>query len=220
MDFIMHDPDDVYRRVRRGRNPAGAAHCRADGCGADPALAAKGALLLDSSPGDACVLRHGAAAESRYSRAGKVFGAMGYTIGKFGIGAILSLGQLLACVYLTSAVFVFVVLGAIARAYGFSLWKVLRYQGGVADRAFGTSSSETALLRLMETRRRLAALSTVGIVLPAGYSFNLDGTCIYLTMAALFIAQATNTPLTLAEQLGLLGVLLLTEGMRVGGRRC
>ncbi len=140
------------------------------------------------------------------------FGAMGYTIGKFGLGAIVSLAQLLACVYLTSAVFIFVVLGAIARAHGFSLWKTLRYIKEELLIVLGTSSSETALPGLMEKMTRAGCTrSTVGIVLPSGYSFNLDGTCIYLTMAALFIAQATNTALTLGEQLGLLAILLLTS---------
>ena len=139
-------------------------------------------------------------------------GAMGFTIGKYGVGAIFSLGKLMACVYLTSALFVFVVLGTIARLHGFSLWRILVFIKEEILIVLGTSSSESALPGLMEKLHRAGcARSTVGIVVPAGYSFNLDGTSIYLTMAAMFIAQATNTPLTLGEQLGLLGVLLLTS---------
>ena len=139
-------------------------------------------------------------------------GAMGFTIGKFGLGAMLSLGKLMACVYVTSALFVFLVLGAIARLHGFSLWKILRYIKEEILIVLGTSSSETALPGLMKKLVQAGcARSTVGIVVPAGYSFNLDGTCIYLTMAAIFIAQATGTALSLGEQLGLLGILLLTS---------
>jgi aerobic C4-dicarboxylate transport protein len=139
-------------------------------------------------------------------------GAMGFTIGKYGIGALLSLGKLMACVYLTSALFIFVVLGLIARLHGFSLWKVIRYIKEELLIVLGTSSSETALPGLMEKLTRAGCTrSTVGIVVPAGYSFNLDGTCIYLTMAAMFIAQATNTALSLGEQIALLGILLLTS---------
>ncbi len=140
------------------------------------------------------------------------FGAMGFTIGKYGIGSVLSLGKLMACVYLTSALFVFIVLGAIARLHGFSLWKILVYIKEEILIVLGTSSSESALPGLMEKLHRAGcSRTTVGIVVPAGYSFNLDGTSIYLTMAAMFIAQATNTHLSLAEQLGILGVLLLTS---------
>ncbi len=140
------------------------------------------------------------------------FGAMGFTIGKYGIGSILSLGKLMACVYLTSALFVFVILGTIARLHGFSLWKILVFIKEELLIVLGTSSSEAALPGLMEKMNRAGCTrSAVGIVVPAGYSFNLDGTSIYLTMAAMFIAQATNTSLTLGEQLGILGVLLLTS---------
>ncbi len=139
-------------------------------------------------------------------------GAMGFTIGKYGIGAILSLGKLMGCVYLTSALFIVFVLGTIARLHGFSLWRILVYIKEELLIVLGTSSSESALPGLMEKLQRAGcAPSTVGIVVPAGYSFNLDGTSIYLTMAAMFIAQATNTSLTLGEQLGILGILLLTS---------
>ncbi|RYD24858.1 MAG: cation:dicarboxylase symporter family transporter, partial [Verrucomicrobiaceae bacterium] len=140
------------------------------------------------------------------------FGAMAYTIGKFGFGSMVSLGKLMACVYLTCAVFIFGLLGLVARLHGFSLWKVLRYIREELLLVVGTSSSEPALPGLMEKMERAGCgKPVVGIVLPAGYSFNLDGTCIYLTLAALFIAQATHTSLSMEQQLGVLGILLLTS---------
>ncbi|HWA08951.1 MAG TPA: dicarboxylate/amino acid:cation symporter [Opitutaceae bacterium] len=140
------------------------------------------------------------------------FGAMGFTIGKFGVHALVSLGQVLACVYLTCFLFIALVLGTIARLAGFSLWRVLKYIREEIFIAVGTSSSESALPGLMAKMERIGcARPVVGIVVPAGYSFNLDGTCIYLTCAALFVAQATDTPLTLVQQLGLLAVMLLTS---------
>jgi len=140
------------------------------------------------------------------------FGAMGFTIGKYGAATLGSLGKLMLCVYATSALFVVLVLGAIARLHGFSLWKTLRYIREEILIVIGTSSSESALPGLMEKLRRAGCASeAVGIIVPAGYSFNLAGTSIYLTMAALFIAQAMNVPLSLGEELGLLGVLLLTS---------
>lgn len=140
------------------------------------------------------------------------FGAMAFTIGRYGLGALVSLAGLMACVYLTCLLFVVVVLGGIARACGFSLWKLVRHLREELLIVIGTSSSEAALPGLMVKLERLGCRPTVvGIVVPSGYSFNLDGTCIYLTMAALFIAQATDTPLALAQQLGLLAVLLLTS---------
>lgn len=140
------------------------------------------------------------------------FGAIGFTIGKYGIATLLSLGKLLACVYLTSVLFVFVVLGLIARSRGFSLWRILVYIREELLIVLGTSSSESALPGLMTKLEQAGcSRSSVGIVVPAGYSFNLDGTSIYLTMAAIFIAQATNTDLSLAQEIGLLGILLLTS---------
>jgi aerobic C4-dicarboxylate transport protein len=139
-------------------------------------------------------------------------GAMAFTIGKYGIGTLVNLGQLMLCVYLTCGLFIFVVLGAIMRANGFSLIRTLRYVKEELLIVAGTSSSETALPGLMDKMEKAGcARPVVGIVVPAGYSFNLDGTCIYLTMAALFIAQATDTPMTLTQQLTLLAVLLLTS---------
>ena len=139
-------------------------------------------------------------------------GAMAFTVGKFGAGALTQLAQLMLCVYLTCAVFIFLVLGAIAHAAGFSLRKVLRLIKDELLLVVGTSSSETALPGLMAKMEQVGcARPTVGLVVPAGYSFNLDGTCIYLTLAALFVAQATDTPMSLGQQLGLLGVLLITS---------
>lgn len=140
------------------------------------------------------------------------FGAMAFTIGKYGLKTLLSLGQLMACVYLTCALFVFVLLTLILWLHGFSLFKVLRYIKEELLIVLGTSSSETALPGLMQKMEEAGcAKSVVGIVIPAGYSFNLDGSCIYLTMAALFIAQATDTALTLSQQISVLAVLLLTS---------
>ncbi len=140
------------------------------------------------------------------------FGAMSFTVGKYGIVTLLSLGQLLMAFYATCFVFVFVVLGTIARLTGFSLWRFLRYIKEELLLVLGTSSSESALPRLIAKLEVLGCeKSVVGLVVPGGYSFNLDGSCIMLTTMAIFVAQATNTPLSLEQQLGLLGVLLLTS---------
>jgi aerobic C4-dicarboxylate transport protein len=139
-------------------------------------------------------------------------GAMAFTIGEYGVGKLAQLGSLLACVYLTCAIFIVVVLGSIARMAGFSLLKVIKYVREELLLVLGTSSSESALPGLMEKMEKVGcARPVVGIVVPSGYSFNLDGTCIYLTMAALFVAQATDTPMNLGEQLALLALLLLTS---------
>jgi aerobic C4-dicarboxylate transport protein len=140
------------------------------------------------------------------------FGAMAFTIGKYGVGSLLSLGKLMATFYATCVFFVFVVLGLIARAHGFSIWKFVKYIKEELLIVLGTSSSESVLPRMMAKMENLGVRkSVVGLVIPTGYSFNLDGTSIYLTMAAVFIAQATNTPMTLTQQITLLGVLLLTS---------
>jgi aerobic C4-dicarboxylate transport protein len=140
------------------------------------------------------------------------FGAMAFTIGKYGLRTLLPLGKLLLCVYLTSALFVFVVLGLIARFHGFSLWKLLKYLKEELLLVLGTSSSEVALPRIIVKLERLGcSQSVVGLVVPSGYSFNLDGTAIYLTIAALFVAQATNTVLSGREEFTLLLVLMLTS---------
>ena len=140
------------------------------------------------------------------------FGAMAFTIGKYGVGTLLSLGKLMACFYGTCLLFIFGVLGAIARLSGFSLWRFIVYIREELFIVLGTSSSESVLPRMMARLEEAGVeKSVVGLVIPTGYSFNLDGTAIYLTMAAVFIAQATNTPLDLVQQLTLLAVLLLTS---------
>ena len=140
------------------------------------------------------------------------FGAMAFTIGRYGLGSLVSLGALMATFYATCLFFIFVVLGSIARLHGFSVWKFIKYIKEELLIVLGTSSSETVLPRMMAKLENLGARkSVVGLVIPTGYSFNLDGTSIYLTMAAVFIAQATNTPMTLTQQITLLLVLLLTS---------
>jgi aerobic C4-dicarboxylate transport protein len=140
------------------------------------------------------------------------FGAMAFTIGKYGVGSLLSLGKLMGTFYATCLIFIFVVLGIIARLNGFSIWKFIKYIKEELLIVLGTSSSESVLPRMMAKMENLGVKkSVVGLVIPTGYSFNLDGTSIYLTMAAVFIAQATNTPMTLGQQITLLAVLLLTS---------
>jgi aerobic C4-dicarboxylate transport protein len=140
------------------------------------------------------------------------FGALAYTVGTLGMSSVNSLLWLMFCVTLTMVVFVTFVLGGILRLNGIGLWSFLRYLRDEFLVAVGTSSSETALPGLMVKMERLGCSKpVVGLVVPAGYSFNLDGTCIYLTMAAVFIAQATDTPLSLRQQVAMLLVLLLTS---------
>lgn len=140
------------------------------------------------------------------------FGAMAFTIGKYGLGTLWSLGKLMACVYLTCLLFIFIALGVIARLHGFSIFKIVRFIRDELLIVLGTSSSESVLPALMHKMHEAGcSRSVVGIVLPAGYSFNLDGTSIYLSMAALFIAQATDTHLSVGQELGLLAILLLTS---------
>jgi aerobic C4-dicarboxylate transport protein len=140
------------------------------------------------------------------------FGAMAFTIGKFGLGSLSKLGMLMGSFYLTCLLFIFIVLGAIAKLCGFSIIKFIKYIKEELLIVLGTSSSESVLPRMMAKLQNLGCTkSVVGLVIPTGYSFNLDGTSIYLTMAAVFVAQATNTPLTLIQTLTILGVLLLTS---------
>src|SRR2546423_11896584 len=140
------------------------------------------------------------------------FGAMAFTIGKYGVVTLLSLGKLMAAFYLTCLLFVFVVLGGIAWFTGFSIWRFIKYIKEELLIVLGTSSSESVLPRMLVKLENLGCKeSVVGLVIPTGYSFNLDGTCIYLTMAAIVLAQATNTELTLLQQLGIIGILLLTS---------
>jgi aerobic C4-dicarboxylate transport protein len=140
------------------------------------------------------------------------FGAMAFVIGRYGVRTLVSLGALLACFYLTCAIFVLAVLGSIARWQGFSILRFIRYIRDELLIVLGTSSSESVLPRMMTKLETLGVHpAVVGLVIPTGYSFNLDGTCIYLTLAAVFIAQATNTPLDIWHQIALLLVLLLTS---------
>ncbi|MFZ0606518.1 MAG: C4-dicarboxylate transporter DctA [Xanthobacteraceae bacterium] len=140
------------------------------------------------------------------------FGAIAFTVGKFGIGSLASLGYLLLGFYLTCVVFIIVAFGPVARLCGFSLWRLIRYIKEELLICIATTSSETVLPRLIDKLERLGCeKSVVGLVVPTGYSFNLDGTCLYLATATVFLAQATNTPLDIWHQIGLLLILLLTS---------
>jgi len=140
------------------------------------------------------------------------FGAMAFTIGKYGVGSLASLAKLMGTFYATCLFFIFVVLGIIAKVHGFSIWRFVAYIKEELLIVLGTSSSESVLPRMMAKMENLGVKkSVVGLVIPTGYSFNLDGTSIYLTMAAVFIAQATNTPMSLMQEVTLLAVLLLTS---------
>jgi aerobic C4-dicarboxylate transport protein len=140
------------------------------------------------------------------------FGAMAFTVGRYGIGTLQQLGLLIVCFYLTSILFIVIVLGSICRWAGVGLWPLLRYLREELLIVLGTSTTESVLPRLMEKLERLGCPKpVVGLVLPTGYSFNLDGAAIYLTMTSLFIAQATNTHLSLLQQVGLLAILMVTS---------
>jgi aerobic C4-dicarboxylate transport protein len=140
------------------------------------------------------------------------FGAIAFTIGKFGLGSLASLGKLLGGFYVTCLIFIIVVLGPIARLCGFSLWKLIRYIRDELLVCIATTSSETVLPRMLSKLEALGCeRSIVGLVIPTGYSFNLDGTCLYLATASVFLAQATNTDLDIAQQVGLLLILLVTS---------
>jgi aerobic C4-dicarboxylate transport protein len=140
------------------------------------------------------------------------FGAMAFTIGQYGIGTLFQLGALMAGVYLTCAFFIFGVLGVVCRLTGFGIIKFLKYIREEIFITIGTSSSEAVLPRMMNKLENLGCSKpVVGLVIPTGYSFNLDGTSIYMTMAAVFIAQATNSPLSYGDQAGLLLLAILTS---------
>ena len=140
------------------------------------------------------------------------FGAMAFTIGKYGVATLVSLASFMLAFYVTCLLFVFVVLGSVAALSGFSIFKFIRYIKEELLIVLGTSSSESVLPRMIAKMENLGCeKSVVGLVIPTGYSFNLDGTCIYLTMAAIFLAQATGTELTVWQELGIIGVLLLTS---------
>ncbi|MFZ6645497.1 dicarboxylate/amino acid:cation symporter [Undibacterium sp. TJN25] len=140
------------------------------------------------------------------------FGAMAFTIGKYGVSSLLSLGYLMGTFYITCLIFIFGVLGLVAYFHGFNIWKFVSYIKEELLIVLGTSSSESALPRMIAKMENLGVKkSVVGLVIPTGYSFNLDGTAIYLTMAAIFIAQATNTTLTIGHQISLLIFLLVAS---------
>ena len=140
------------------------------------------------------------------------FGAIAFTVGKYGAGALLSLGNLLVCFYVTCLIFIFAVLGPVSRLCGFSLFKLMRYLRDEILVCLATTSSESVLPRMLIKMEQLGCKpSVVGLIIPTGYSFNLDGTCLYLASVTIFLAQATNTPLDLTQQIVLLGVLLLTS---------
>ncbi|MEA2980673.1 MAG: aerobic C4-dicarboxylate transport protein [Alphaproteobacteria bacterium] len=140
------------------------------------------------------------------------FGAMDFTIGAYGLGSLVNLAALVATFYLTSLLFVLVVLGAIAHLAGFSIFRFIAYIKDELLIVLGTSSSETVLPHMLQKMERLgASKSVVGLVIPTGYSFNLDGTNIYMTLATLFLAQATNTPLTISQELGILVIAMITS---------
>jgi aerobic C4-dicarboxylate transport protein len=140
------------------------------------------------------------------------FAGMAYTVGKYGFASLVPLGKLMICVYVTMILFVFVVLNLILRFYGFSLWKLLVYIKDELLLVLGTSSSESALPSIMQ-KLEVAGIkkNVVGLIIPTGYSFNLDGTAIYLSMAILFIAQVFNVPLSIVDQLTIVGILMLTS---------
>lgn len=140
------------------------------------------------------------------------FGAIAFTVGKYGAGALLSLGSLLLCMYVSCLVFIFVILGPVCRICKFSIVKLMRYLWEEILICLATTSSETVLPQLIAKMENLGCKeSVVGLVIPTGYSFNLDGTCLYLATVTIFLAQATNTHLDIYQQLGLLAVLLLTS---------
>ncbi|MGG4268486.1 dicarboxylate/amino acid:cation symporter [Peribacillus simplex] len=140
------------------------------------------------------------------------FGAMAYTIGKFGLSSLSSLGQLMGSVYITMALFIILILGTIAKIYGFNIFKFIAYLKEEILLVLGTSSSESALPSVMKKLEKYGcSKSVVGLVVPTGYSFNLDGTSIYLSMAAIFIAQAYGVDLSIWQELTLLGILMLTS---------
>jgi aerobic C4-dicarboxylate transport protein len=140
------------------------------------------------------------------------FGAMAFTIGKYGLGSLASLGQLMLSFYITCLLFIIIILGGILKYTGFNIFKLIKYLREELLIVLGTSSSESALPGLIKKLENIGCSEpVVGLVVPTGYSFNLDGTSIYLTMAAVFLAQATNTPLSIVQQVSLLMILLLTS---------
>lgn len=172
---------------------------------------AKGALVFDVIKSFSEILFKMIGMIMRVAPVG-AFGAMAFTIGKEGIGSVVSLGELIICFYVTSLLFVCFVLGTIGRLCGFSIFKFVRYIKEELLIVLGTSSSESVLPNMLRKMEKVGCKkSVVDLVIPTGYSFNLDGTAIYLTMAAIFLAQATNTPMPLGAQLALLAILLVSS---------
>mgnify|MGYP000542202837 FL=1 len=140
------------------------------------------------------------------------FGGMAYTIGKYGVATLVPLGKLMACVYITMALFIFLMLGAVLRYYKISIWKYLGFIKNELLIVLGTSSSEAAMPSLMEKLEHMGChKSVVGLVVPAGYSFNLDGTSIYLSMAIIFLAQVFHIQLSLEQIITIIGILMVTS---------
>ena len=140
------------------------------------------------------------------------FGGMAYTIGKFGFSSLVVLGKLLLCYYVTSLLFIFIVLNLVARYYGFSLWKLLVYIKEELLIVLGASSSEAVLPNIIEKLELAGCEKTVvGLIIPTGYSFNMDGTTIYLSIATIFLAQVFNIDMTLTQQLTIIGILMITS---------
>jgi aerobic C4-dicarboxylate transport protein len=137
---------------------------------------------------------------------------MAVTVGTYGVGGLTNLAELMACFYTTCLIFIFGVLGIVAHVHGFSIFRFVRYIKDELLIVLGTSSSETVLPQMIQKMEHLgASRSVVGLVIPTGYSFNLDGTNIYMTLATLFLAQATNTHLTIWQELGILGIAMITS---------
>jgi aerobic C4-dicarboxylate transport protein len=231
IDVSTLDAKDVAGYVSRAKQESIVAHLMAIIPNTFVDAFAKGDLLqvlLVAILTGFAISRLGAVGASAIDNAGKVFfriigiivrvapigafGAMAFTVGAYGLGSLWNLFQLIMTFYATSVLFVVIVLGAIARASGFSILRFIAYIKDELLIVLGTSSSETVLPHMIQKMERLgASKSVVGLVIPTGYSFNLDGTNIYMTLATLFLAQATNTPLTLGQELTILLIAMLTS---------
>src|SRR6266478_5984181 len=203
-------PGDLHRRLCQGRSPA-------DPAGLD---SNRFRHFTSGRPGRADQRSNRCHGEVFFSMIGIIvraapigaLGAMAFTVGAYGVVSLVNLVELIATFYLTSLLFVLVVLGTIARLAGFSILRFLAYIKDELLIVLGTSSSETVLPHIIQKMQRLgASKSVVGLVIPTGYSFNLDGTNIYMTLATLFLAQATNTPLGLGQELGILAIAMITS---------
>jgi aerobic C4-dicarboxylate transport protein len=212
VEFIMHIiPTDIADAFAKGDILQVLFFSILFGCAIAALGSAAGQSVLEFVDGLAHVLFKVVSIVMRVAPIG-AFGAIAFTIGKYGLGSLLSLGKLILCFYVTSAMFVVIMLGIVMRICGLSLFRFLRYILEEILIVLGTSSSESALPLMMRKMERMGcAKPVVGLTIPMGYSFNLDGTSIYLTLATLFIAQATNTQVSLLQELEILGILLLTS---------